>query len=119
MLRRLTPAGIHPPFANYCHATLAPAGARWLYVSGQLGIRPDGVIPERFEDQAEACFENIALILAEAGMGAADLVRLNSLSHRPRRSRRLHAGARSPRRRSATRLDPAGRAGAGAAAIHD
>jgi 2-iminobutanoate/2-iminopropanoate deaminase len=78
MLRRITPAGIHPPFANYCHATLASAGARWLYVSGQLGIRPDGVIPESFEDQAEACFGNIGRILAEAGMGVADLVRLNT-----------------------------------------
>ena len=78
MLRRLTPATIHPPFANYCHATLVPASARWLYVSGQLGIRPDGAIPERFEDQAEACFDNLARILAEAGMRAADLVRLNS-----------------------------------------
>ena len=78
MLRRLTPAGIHPPFANYCHATLAPAGGRWLYVSGQLGVRPDGVIPEGFVEQAEACFGNIALILAEAGMSAADLVRLNT-----------------------------------------
>ena len=78
MLRRITPAGIHPPFANYCHATLVPAGARWLYVSGQLGIRPDGVIPESFEDQAEGCFGNIGLILAEAGMSAADLVRLNA-----------------------------------------
>ncbi|HSA82236.1 MAG TPA: hypothetical protein VLE23_15575, partial [Geminicoccaceae bacterium] len=43
MLRRITPATIHPPFANYCHATLVPSAARWLYISGQLGIRPDGV----------------------------------------------------------------------------
>jgi 2-iminobutanoate/2-iminopropanoate deaminase len=78
MLRRITPATIHPPFANYCHATLVPASARWLYVSGQLGIRPDGVIPERFEDQALACFDNVVLILAEAGMRVADLVRLNT-----------------------------------------
>jgi len=78
MLRRITPATIHPPFANYCHATLVPSAARWLYVSGQLGIRPDGVIPERFEDQAEACFDNIARILAEAGMRMADLARLNA-----------------------------------------
>ena len=78
MLRRITPATIHPPFANYCHATLAPSTAHWLYISGQLGIRPDGVIPERFEDQAEACFDNITRILAEAGMRTADLVRLNA-----------------------------------------
>ena len=83
MLRRITPATIHPPFANYCHATLAPSEARWLLVSGQLGIRPDGVIPERFEHQAEACFDNIAQILAEAGMRATDLVRLNAYLTNP------------------------------------
>jgi 2-iminobutanoate/2-iminopropanoate deaminase len=78
MLRRITPATIHPPIANYCHATLVPSAARWLYISGQLGIRPDGVIPERFEQQAEACFDSITQILAEAGMQAANLVRLNA-----------------------------------------
>jgi enamine deaminase RidA (YjgF/YER057c/UK114 family) len=78
MLRRITPTTIQPPFANYCHATLVPSTARWLCISGQLGIRPDGMIPERFEHQAEACFDNIAQILAEAGMQPADLVRLNT-----------------------------------------
>ncbi len=78
MLRRITPAAIHPPFANYCHATEVPPGARWLYLSGQLGIRPDGAVPDRFADQAEACFGNLLAILAAAGMTAADLVRLNT-----------------------------------------
>ena len=78
MLRRITPTAIHPPFANYCHATEVPPGARWLYVSGQLGIRPDGAVPAAFADQAEACFANLLAILAAAGMSAADLVRLNT-----------------------------------------
>ena len=78
MLRRITPASIHPPFANYCHATEVPAGARWLVVSGQLGIRPDGVVPESVADQAAACFDNLLAILAEGGMGVADLVRLTT-----------------------------------------
>ena len=78
MLRRITPAGVHRPLANYCHATEVPPGARWLYLSGQVGIRPDGQIPESFDAQAEACFESIGAILAEAGMSAADLVRLNT-----------------------------------------
>jgi enamine deaminase RidA (YjgF/YER057c/UK114 family) len=78
MLRRVTPAAIHPPFANYCHATEVAPNARWLYLSGQLGIRPDGAIPDRFTDQAEACFANLLAILAAAGMSAANLVRLNT-----------------------------------------
>jgi enamine deaminase RidA (YjgF/YER057c/UK114 family) len=78
MLRRITPAGIHPPFANYCHATLVPAGARWLVLSGQLGVRPDGTVPPAVAGQAEACFDNLLAILAEGGMGVADLVRLTT-----------------------------------------
>ena len=78
MLTRITPGSIHPPLADYCHATLVPPGAGWLFCSGQLGIAPDGTIPDDIADQARICFHNIRTILAEAGMGMADLVRLNA-----------------------------------------
>jgi enamine deaminase RidA (YjgF/YER057c/UK114 family) len=78
MLTRITPPGIAPPAANYSHATLAPANARWLYLSGQVGIAPDGTIPDDVAAQAEICFENILAILAEAAMGPVDLVRLTT-----------------------------------------
>jgi enamine deaminase RidA (YjgF/YER057c/UK114 family) len=78
MLRRITPGTISPPRANYSHATEVPPNARWLFVSGQLGIAPDGAVPPSFEAQAEACFGNLLAILNDAGMGPADLVRLNT-----------------------------------------
>ena len=78
MIERVVPEGIHPPFANYSHAVLVPPGARWLYVSGQLGVAPDGTVPASFEAEATQCFENIGAILAEAGMAPVDLVRLNT-----------------------------------------
>jgi 2-iminobutanoate/2-iminopropanoate deaminase len=78
MLRRITPSTISPPLAHYSHATEVPPNARWLYLSGQVGIEPDGIIPSSFEAQAEACFRNLLAILRDAGMGAADLVRLNT-----------------------------------------
>jgi enamine deaminase RidA (YjgF/YER057c/UK114 family) len=78
MLRRITPAAICPPLANYSHAVEVPPNARWLYVSGQLGIAPDGTVPGSCAEQAEACFANLLAILAEGGMGAGDLVRLNT-----------------------------------------
>lgn len=84
MLRRATPRAIPAPLANYSHATEVPANARWLYLSGQLGIRPDGTIPETCAEQAETCFVNVLAILADAGMGAADLVRLNTYLTDPR-----------------------------------
>jgi 2-iminobutanoate/2-iminopropanoate deaminase len=78
MIERVTPEAIHPPLANYRHAVCVPPGARWLFLSGQLGIAPDGTIPQSFEGQAAQCFENIRAILAGAGMGFSDLVRLNT-----------------------------------------
>ena len=78
MLRRITPAAISPPLANYSHAIEVPPQARWLYVSGQLGVAPDGSVPGSCAGQAEACFANLLAILAEAGMGPGDLVRLST-----------------------------------------
>jgi enamine deaminase RidA (YjgF/YER057c/UK114 family) len=78
MLTRLTPASIHPPLADYCHATLVPPGANLLFLSGQLGIAPDGGIPEDVGAQARQCFANIRAILEDAGMAMSDLVRLNA-----------------------------------------
>lgn len=71
-------AGVHPPFARYSHAIEVPAGARTLFLSGQLGIAADGAVPPDAAGQAELIFQAIARILAEAGMTVADLVRLNA-----------------------------------------
>jgi enamine deaminase RidA (YjgF/YER057c/UK114 family) len=78
MLTRITPPEIAPPAANYSHATLVPPGARWLYLSGQVGIAPDGTIPDDVAKQTEICFRNILALLAEVDMAPADLVRLNT-----------------------------------------
>ena len=77
-MRRLNPNTIHPPFANYAHGVEVPPGARTVYCSGQLGITPDGQIPESVEDQARLCFRAVEAVLGEAGMSLLDLVRLNA-----------------------------------------
>jgi enamine deaminase RidA (YjgF/YER057c/UK114 family) len=78
MLRPLSPAGIHPPFARYSHGIEIPAGARLVVCSGQLGVAEDGSIPPGIEAQTERCFENIRAILREAGLDLGDIVRLNA-----------------------------------------
>lgn len=72
------PGSVAPPFSNYAHAVEAPGNARWLYVSGQLGVTRDGSVPEDFAGQAEQAFRNVIAILEEAGMGVEDIVRVNS-----------------------------------------
>lgn len=74
----VTPQGLAAPFSNYSHALIVPEGARLLVCSGQLGMAPDGTVPPDAAAQARICFDNIAVLLAEAGMGLGDVVRLNA-----------------------------------------
>lgn len=76
MIARHNPGTVAPPFSRYSHAVEAPAGARWLHVSGQVGIRPDGTMAEGVEAQIEQAFANIFEILQHAGMSRHDLVKL-------------------------------------------
>jgi enamine deaminase RidA (YjgF/YER057c/UK114 family) len=78
MITPLNPRNIRAPFATYSHGVLAPAGARFLFASGQLGISPEDAIPESVEEQAILCFENIRAILAEGGMGFEHVVRFTA-----------------------------------------
>jgi enamine deaminase RidA (YjgF/YER057c/UK114 family) len=77
-MRELNPPGIRRPFAAYAHGVAVPAGARLVLTSGQLGIGPDDAIPDGAAAQARLCFANCAAILAEGGMGPADVVRINA-----------------------------------------
>ncbi len=78
MNKTLNPASLPKPLASYSHGVVAPPGARFVFTSGQLGIGPDGLIPDDFEAQAANCFEAIKAILAEAGMGMEHVVRFNA-----------------------------------------
>lgn len=74
----LNPAGIRPPFGRYSHGMAFAGPGRLVFCSGQLGIAPDDAVPDTVAGQAEICFGNIAAILAEAGLGLGDIVRLNA-----------------------------------------
>lgn len=77
-LAALSPTAIRPPFAAYSHGTHVPAGAEWVFTSGQLGIAADDRVPTDVREQAELCFAACEAILAEAGFGRADTVRINA-----------------------------------------
>ncbi|RZV99953.1 MAG: RidA family protein, partial [Rhodobacteraceae bacterium] len=77
-LKELSPGGIAPPFARYAHGVEVPAGYRLIATSGQLGLTADGSVPGQAHAQAEICFSNIDVILAEAGAGRADVVRITA-----------------------------------------
>ena len=51
-LTRLNPSTVAPPAGRYSHGVLVPAGAKLLFISGQVGIEPDGSVPSDFVGQA-------------------------------------------------------------------
>jgi 2-iminobutanoate/2-iminopropanoate deaminase len=78
MATPLSPTQIHPPFAPYSHGILVPSGNKLVFCSGQLGIGADKAVPSECAGQTRICFDNIAAILAEAGMGLANIIRINA-----------------------------------------
>lgn len=78
MRKALSPASIRAPFSLYSHGVEVDAGARLVFCSGQLGIAPDETIPHDTTSQTRLCFANIEAVLAEAGMGLANIVRINA-----------------------------------------
>jgi enamine deaminase RidA (YjgF/YER057c/UK114 family) len=76
MNRKLNPSTIAPPGGRYTHAIEVSPGARWLVVSGQVGVAPDGSTPGDIGGQTENCFRNIGAILESAGMSLADVVKI-------------------------------------------
>ena len=77
-MRMLSPPTISPPFAAYAHGVEVPAGARIVVTSGQLALARDGTVPDGALAQATMCLANCAAILAEAGMGPTDVIRINA-----------------------------------------
>lgn len=70
------PATIHEPLSFYSHQAEVSGKAKWLVMSGQLGIDKNGVVPEDVISQVEIAFDNVLLNLEAAGMDKNDLVKL-------------------------------------------
>ena len=67
------------PFKNnYHHAVVIPANARIVYVSGQVGLRADGSLPDTLEAQADQAWQNLTACIGETGMGPKNIVKINA-----------------------------------------
>lgn len=77
-VRAYDPAGVPAQVGNYTQGLEVPAGARLLFVSGQIPVRPDGTVPDGFEAQCHAVWDNVLAVLASAGMGPEHLVKVTT-----------------------------------------
>ena len=78
MNKATNPPTVAAPIGAYTHSIEIPPHSRILYISGQVGLGPDGQLKEGVEAQTEQTCRNIIAILEAAGMGVQDLVKLNS-----------------------------------------
>ena len=66
------------PYGRYHHGIAVDGGSRLLFLSGQLGIAPDGSTPADLRAQAFQVFANIDALLEEAGLDRSHVVRLTT-----------------------------------------
>lgn len=72
----LNPRDVHTPVGPYSHTAVVPAGTELVFVAGQVGMRPDGSVPDGFAEQAELTFANLRACLAAHGLGVEAVVKL-------------------------------------------
>jgi len=96
------PDGIHAPMGAYSHGVAVPAGARLLFIAGQVGNRPDGSLGATILEQADQIFLNMLTILNANGMDPTDIVKMTTyvVDGQPGAdvgaARRKHFGAHRP-----------------------
>jgi enamine deaminase RidA (YjgF/YER057c/UK114 family) len=70
--------GVYPATGDYAHAIEVRGAERLLYVSGTMGLRPDGVAGTTLEEQLDLIWANLATILSSADMTLDNVVRVTS-----------------------------------------
>ncbi|MEJ2555189.1 MAG: RidA family protein [Anaerolineae bacterium] len=70
------PPNVHAPMAAYTHQIEIRGPERLLILSGQIGRREDGTMPEDPVEQLEVAWENLHRNLRAANMDVEDLVKL-------------------------------------------
>lgn len=77
-MKRLVPDSMPAPLGAYSQAIEVDPGARWLVISGQVGVDMDGTVPDGVEAQSEVIWRNILAGLEAADMGVEDIVKMSA-----------------------------------------
>ncbi|WLB58225.1 RidA family protein [Bradyrhizobium sp. 521_C7_N1_3] len=72
------PATVHPPAGGYSMGLELSQHRRLLFISGQVPEKTDGTVPEGFEAQCEQAWRNVIAVLAAAGLGVGNLVKVTT-----------------------------------------
>jgi enamine deaminase RidA (YjgF/YER057c/UK114 family) len=77
--RLAVPPGVYAPTWQFSQAVRVAGGSDLLFLSGIMGFRADGTMPEGVVAQAEQTFRNMAAVLRAAGGTLADVVKVTVL----------------------------------------
>ena len=77
-IRPRTGDGSPPVEGAYPQAVEVSGASRWLYISGQIPVAPDGSLSPDFTTQCRQCWANIETQLAAAGMTKDNLVKVTT-----------------------------------------
>jgi 2-iminobutanoate/2-iminopropanoate deaminase len=75
-IERLFAPELGQPFSAYSHGIAVSQATRTVFVSGQLGVAPDGSIPPLVSDQIRFAWDNIESVLRAGRMTLANVVRI-------------------------------------------
>ncbi len=67
------PVGVYPPAGPSAHAISVANPKRLLFISGTMGLDPEGAAGATIEAQLDLVWSNIGKIQADAGMTVANL----------------------------------------------
>jgi 2-iminobutanoate/2-iminopropanoate deaminase len=70
------PQSIHQPLGSYSHQIEVRGNERMLVLSGQVGMRQDGTVPEDPIEQMNIALENIFQNLRAANMDVKNIIKL-------------------------------------------
>jgi 2-iminobutanoate/2-iminopropanoate deaminase len=70
------PPNVHEPIAGYTHQIEISGSERLLVLSGQVGRKLDGTVPDDAAEQFEVALENLLRNLEAAKMGVEDIVKI-------------------------------------------
>jgi 2-iminobutanoate/2-iminopropanoate deaminase len=87
------PATVFAPVGAYAHGLEAIEARRLLFISGTMGLDPEGCAPDGIEAQCAMLWRNIGEILASAGMTTQNLVKVTCFL-RDGRDRDVNGAAR-------------------------
>jgi len=72
------PESVHAPLGRYVHQIEVSGESRMLFLAGQIGIKPDGSVPEDPVEQLEVALQNVLANMTAAGFETGDLVKITT-----------------------------------------